>query len=378
MKRKMPIAHIIYMNYLNPSGAGMSIGGIQTYITNLIRVLHDIGYYAVVYQRGDKDFHNVLDESTEIYGFGWPANKIRGLSRMLYQRTKSYINKSEDILIFGCESMIVKDNYGVSSFAVQHGISWDIPQVDLSKVKYIVEYLKKEYHAFQTAQRIKSVDHLVCVDCNFINWYKALVPCPQLKLHYVPNFSVIPDEPFVKPNTNDGVNIIFARRFMPHRGTRLFMKVALRLIAEYQNVRITIAGGGPDENLLKSELGSHSQVKFVKYQSHESMQIHSDKHIAVVPTLGSEGTSLSLLEAMAAGCAVVCTNVGGMTNIVIDGYNGLMISPEEEKLYKTLKLLIENEKLLHQLATRGSETVAVSFSLSKWQNSWKNILKSNK
>ena len=37
-------AHIIYYNYLNPEGEGMSIGGIQTYLYNLIPVLRRCGY----------------------------------------------------------------------------------------------------------------------------------------------------------------------------------------------------------------------------------------------------------------------------------------------------------------------------------------------
>lgn len=371
----MRIAHIIYRNYLNPDGEGMSIGGIQTYLTNLVTVLHEIGYSVAIYQRGDKDFHTVLNYKLEIYGFARPVEKVRGLNDMLYSHVKGRIDKRRgDILIFGCESMVVYASYGVPSFAVQHGISWDVPMEGLSKTMYAFWYLKKQYRAWQTARRIKAVDHLVCVDCNFINWYKALVPCPQLKLHYVPNFSVVPSETIVKPNSKEGVNIIFARRFIFQRGTRLFMKVAKRLLAEYDNIRITIAGDGEDEKLLKDNLASNPHVTFTRYQSYESLKIHSDKHIAVVPTLGSEGTSLSLLEAMAVGCAVVCTIVGGMSNVIINEYNGLLIAPEEGELYQALKRLIENDEERLTLAQRGRESLEVSFSLNKWKQSWKNIL----
>lgn len=372
----MKTAHIIYKNFLNPNGKGMSIGGIQTYVSNLIAVLHNIGYYTVVYQRGDISFHHVIDDKTEIYGYEWPAQKIRGQYKMIYQKVRERINPLEDILVFGCESMAVKTDGKVPVFGVQHGISWDIPIHGLSKTKFCIEYLKKQYHAWRTARRIKNVDHLVCVDCNFINWYKALVPCPQLMMHYVPNFSEVPEKPLDKPDTKNGINIIFARRFMPQRGTRLFMKVALRILREYDNVRITIAGSGPDEKLLRDNLASNPHVKFIRYESHESMQIHSDKHIAVVPTLGSEGTSLSLLEAMAAGCAVICTIVGGMTNIVINEYNGLLITPEEDSLYRALKRLIDSEEERKELAQRGYESVVTSFSLGKWKASWRELLES--
>ena len=50
-------AHIIYYNYLKPDGSGMSVGGIQTYLANLIPVLEKCGYGVSVYQRSYCDFH---------------------------------------------------------------------------------------------------------------------------------------------------------------------------------------------------------------------------------------------------------------------------------------------------------------------------------
>lgn len=72
---------------------------------------------------------------------------------------------------------------------------------------------------------------------------------------------------------------------------------------------------------------------------------------------------MSLLEAMAAHCAILCTNVGGMTNIVIDGYNGLMVSPTSEEIYIKLKQLVEDKQLRTNLAERGYDTVKISFNL---------------
>ena len=78
---------------------------------------------------------------------------------------------------------------------------------------------------------------------------------------------------------------------------------------------------------------------------------------------------------MAAHCAVLCTNVGGMTNIVIDGYNGLMVSPTSEELYIKLKQLVEDKQLRTNLAERGYDTVKISFNLKKWEEKWTSVLK---
>ena len=132
---------------------------------------------------------------------------------------------------------------------------------------------------------------------------------------------------------------------------------------------------GPDEVYLKEKLGKWSgAVRFITYKSDESISIHEKCDIAVVPTIGYEGTSLSLLEAMACKCAVICTNVGGMTNVVIDHYNGLMINPNSNQLFYAIEELIENAELRAALAEKGYETVSKAFSLDKWKNKWEMII----
>lgn len=81
---------------------------------------------------------------------------------------------------------------------------------------------------------------------------------------------------------------------------------------------------------------------------------------------------------MAAGCAVICTNVGGMTNIIIDGYNGLMINPDEDSLYKALDRLIEDKLLRGRLQAKAYETIKEAFSLNIWKSKWAQIIKNIK
>ena len=188
----------------------------------------------------------------------------------------------------------------------------------------------------------------------------------------IPNFSVIPSS--IPEKNNKIVHIIFARRLFTYRGTRLFANVAERLLNKYHDIKITIAGTGPDEKYIQQKLSKYTQVEFCTYNNDESLSIHADKDIAVVPTLGSEGTSLSLLEAMASGCAVVCTNVGGMTNIILDGYNGYIINPEEEALYAAMTSLIENKDTRKMLQLNAYNTVSHAFSLEKWQKKWLQVI----
>ena len=77
---------------------------------------------------------------------------------------------------------------------------------------------------------------------------------------------------------------------------------------------------------------------------------------------------------MSAHCAVVCTNIGGMTNIVLDEYNGLMVNPESEEIYNAVKRLIDDSKLREEISDKAYETVCKSFSLEKWKKGWTRVL----
>ena len=367
-------AHIIYDNYFTPDGEGMTIGGIQTYITNLIPLLRDAGYAVTVYQRADKDFHKDLGQF-DVYGVTVDSSCKRPvISQALQSKMLQHVDMTNDLLVYGCESFITQ-KYPCRSVAIQHGISWDVPFDPCSSLRYFRHYLGKCYLAWKTIQRVSKVKRLVCVDYNFVNWHRATATYTLIQHTVIPNFSVIPTQ--MPEKANDSVNIIFARRMAPVRGSKIFADVADRLLREHftQSIHITIAGTGPEAGYMHSVLDKYENVEFISYNSEDSHKIHAGMDIAVVPTLASEGTSLSLLEAMASGCAVVCTDVGGMTNIVLNKYNGMMTAAgNAEELYAAIKYLIDNTEERRRMATTGYETVRRCFSHEQWAKAWKQVI----
>lgn len=353
--------HIIYYHYLREDAATLSVGGVQTYLYHLCKVIQELDMQPVIYQMARQAF------DTEYQGI-----QVRGLavSKKDFSRKALGMISDGQAVIFGTDDLIRP--YHGTSLAIQHGISWDRPKHQGKGKLFNSLYI---YHratqAHKMMRNLRMVDKTVCVDYNFINWYRTQLAYPETELVCIPNFAQIPPQP-EKPA--DSVNIMFARRFFAYRGTRIFTGAIKKLLGQFPQVYVTVAGEGPDEAWLREQLGNLERVQITKYESSESAAIHADKHIAVVPTLGSEGTSLSLLEAMASRCAVICTNVGGMTNIVIDRFNGLMINPDEDSLYRALVTLVEDQSLRQVLANRAYETVFQGFSFDLWKERWIDVL----
>ncbi len=371
----MKKVHIFWYAFFSEDGLSVSKGGVQTYLINLTMVFNELGYEVHFYRPGERDVE-CEHYNIKMHGFKCGVKKHKTTERMraTFNHFKTNIDKVNDIVIFAEDYMSCKTK-GYHVMALQHGIYWDKPDEASSRslVRFGMMFLKKIFEAIWLLRHSTYFDIMVCVDYNYVNWYRALMPCTKTKLVVNPNFA--PLFPLVsKPQ--DVINIIFARRFVPFRGTRVFGNAIKRILTEYEKVHVTLAGWGPDEKWLHEQLDKYgNRVEFTIYNSEDTFKIHSDKHIAVVPTVGSEGTSLSLLEAMSSHCAVIGSDVGGIPNIIIDGYNGLMVPANDtNKLYEAIKFLIDNTDKRKQLAQKGYETVSEAFSLDKWKANWKRII----
>ena len=362
--------HVFYTGWVAPDHKSFTTGGVQTYLLNLSKVFKEEGYDEFHYYRGSDVNNDVVIEG--VYVHELKTRLGHGVIKRVFNHYKGLIDKKDDIVLFADDFLSTKAT-DYNSISIQHGIFWDIPNNKPGNMSFLMSFLKKSINAWRRMLHIKNVKLLVCVDYNFQNWFKATFPYTIVKTRVIPNFTKIM-EPVEKPN--EVVNIIFARRFERFRGTRVFGKAIKRVINEYKNVNITIAGWGDDANWLHQEFDSFSQVTFTEYKSSDSLIIHGDKHIAIVPTIGSEGTSLSLLEAMSAQCAVISSDVGGITNIVINGFNGLMIpAGDEDGLYNAIKYLIDNPQERERLSLNAYNVVKASFSYDKWKNSWKEVIR---
>jgi glycosyltransferase involved in cell wall biosynthesis len=81
----------------------------------------------------------------------------------------------------------------------------------------------------------------------------------------------------------------------------------------------------------------------------------------------SEALPLSLLEAMAAGCAPVATAVGGIVDVIEDGASGRLVRPgDEEALGRALLDCLRDERRCAGMAAQARETVARRFGLGAW------------
>ncbi len=124
-----------------------------------------------------------------------------------------------------------------------------------------------------------------------------------------------------------------------------------------------IIGGGRREaemRQLAQELGLAGRVHFLG-QRPDIPDLLGALDIFVLPS-HSEGVSLALLEAMAAGLPVIATAVGGLPEVVTDGVNGLLIPPQDpEALAQALARLLDDPALAKKLGENARRHVEEKF-----------------
>jgi glycosyltransferase involved in cell wall biosynthesis len=89
--------------------------------------------------------------------------------------------------------------------------------------------------------------------------------------------------------------------------------------------------------------------------------LYNEASVFFSPSLG-EGWALPPAEAMACGCAVVCTHIGGHADYAIDRKTALLVPPSNEKVMEErLFELLTNTELKNTLAKNGNEFISTHF-----------------
>jgi len=117
-------------------------------------------------------------------------------------------------------------------------------------------------------------------------------------------------------------------RLAPIKNHQLFLNAAALVRRAEPQARFVVVGDGALRSELETrarELGICDRVFFTGWRR-DLPRVYADLDVLVVSS-DNEGTPLAAIEAMAAGCPVVATCVGGMPDVVRHGETGMLVSP---------------------------------------------------
>jgi glycosyltransferase involved in cell wall biosynthesis len=160
--------------------------------------------------------------------------------------------------------------------------------------------------------------------------------------------------------------VTLVARLVPIKRVDRFLRIALRL-RSHPDLEFVIVGDGE----LHRKLASSPEAKALDGRLHWAgfRRDMPDVYFAsdvVVQTSDNEGTPVALIEAQAAGLAVVGTRVGGVESVVLDGETGRVTAREDETGFAAcVSDLLEGPAQARAMGDRGQALALGKFSLDR-------------
>jgi glycogen synthase len=168
------------------------------------------------------------------------------------------------------------------------------------------------------------------------------------------------------------LRLIYVGGLLPHKGVHTAIE-ALRVLRQSgvsDELLLTLVGSGhPDyETALRkrvAKLGLKDQVTFRGHVPREQVaSLLGEADVFLFTSIWDEPIARSVMEAMAAGLAVIGTPVGGQVEMLKDGVNALLFAPDSaDQLADRILRLHRDPSLRRRLAKEGQKTVLERFTL---------------
>jgi L-malate glycosyltransferase len=161
----------------------------------------------------------------------------------------------------------------------------------------------------------------------------------------------------------------------PGKGHDVLLEAAAMMLRRRPDVRFKIIGGGPLLDTLTAraaELGVANAVEFMGHREDVAAQLAASD-LYVFPSL-TEAFPNGLLEGMAAGLPIVASRAAGMTELIHDQHNGILVPPgDAEALAHAMFELVTDPVRAADLGRAARSSVQARYSFERMVASFEHI-----
>jgi phosphatidylinositol alpha-mannosyltransferase len=164
-------------------------------------------------------------------------------------------------------------------------------------------------------------------------------------------------------------NILYVGRFESRKGLTYLLKAHRTLRREGIDCRLLVVGVGPQEREVRRYIATRrlGGIELLgRVTEADKIRAFATADIFCSPATGSESFGIVLLEAMASGTAIVCSDIHGYKGVVHRGEQALLVPPKDsDALAEALATLLRDPALRERMGQSGRERAV--------QYSWENI-----
>jgi len=187
-----------------------------------------------------------------------------------------------------------------------------------------------------------------------------------LGLELQPLLSQLQSQPTLRGELGLGIDdpvIGYVGRFAPIKDLPTLIEAFAIAVKDIPDAWLVMVGDGalrPELESLVQRTKLSGRVRFLGW-SNDLASICATIDICALSSL-NEGTPVAMIEAMAAGKAVVATNVGGVADVIEDGRTGVLVPPgDAQRLADAFVRLAKDRVARHRLGRAARDSVAARF-----------------
>ena len=169
-----------------------------------------------------------------------------------------------------------------------------------------------------------------------------------------------------------GAMILFVGRLVDKKGPRHLLEAMPEVLEEFPQAVLVLIGDGTGRGRLEAmadQMGIKDSTRFLgRIANSELPPYYNAADLFVGPSVvdargDTEGLGIVFLEAAASGVPVIGTNVGGISEMLIDGVTGIEVEPANARqLAREIKRLLRDPDLRDALVLQARQRVVNSFS----------------
>jgi glycosyltransferase involved in cell wall biosynthesis len=217
---------------------------------------------------------------------------------------------------------------------------------------------------------LRLVDHLVTGTETMARWYSENYGIPLSSIRVMSNwvdltrFVTLPGKSALRRQLGWPVDkkvVLFLHRLAERKGAQYIVPIAEQVVSQYSDQAPTllfvVAGDGPYRETLQNEIQSAGLKEHFQLAgwvpNREAVKYFAAADVYMMPSI-EEGFPRTLLEAMAAGCPFIASDVGGVRDVVTLTQAGLLAAKGDwPAMADALVRLLSDDTLREELAGDG-------------------------
>ena len=253
--------------------------------------------------------------------------------------------------------------------------------VELRWVKSSLPWLKRFL-----VWALRTSDQVVAISSATAREITNVVPVSVRVIPYTVGFPETAAGPSL-PRAGDSFLILFVGSLVERKGVRYLID-ALPLLPAQLRAKLVIIGDGAERSRLEAQVRARGLQHLVEVRGRvaeqELRRAYGAASVLVLPAIvdargDTEGLGVVLLEAMSYGVPVIGSDLGGITDIVVDGQTGLLVPPQDSAaLAAALERLATDRDLAKRLGEAGAGHVRRHFSwpaiIAQWEECYLAVL----